>query len=83
MGVNNVSIIDKVGVRRTLSLLLFHINKAMFSSGPLVLMTIFCISGVLQPTIVQFLTLNGAFDKSTLLIVLPNYMGMSLAVLTR
>ena len=31
----------------------------------------------------EYLTLNGAFDKSTLLIVLPNYIGMSFAVLTR
>lgn len=37
----------------------------------------------MQPTIVEFLTLNGAFDKSTLLIVLPNYIGMTFAVLTR
>jgi drug/metabolite transporter (DMT)-like permease len=55
----------------------------MFKSGPFALACIFCCSGVLQPTIVQFLTLSGAFDKSTLLIVVPNYIGMSFAVLTR
>lgn len=75
--------IEKVGLRRAFSQQLFQVNKAMFKSGPLVLACIFCLSGVLQPTIVEFLTLNGAFDKSTLLIVLPNYIGMSFAVLTR
>jgi drug/metabolite transporter (DMT)-like permease len=78
-----MNFIEKVGFRRGLSLLLHNINKTMFKSGPLVLACIFCVSGVLQPTIVEFLTLSGAFEKSTLLIVLPNYIGMSFAVLTR
>jgi drug/metabolite transporter (DMT)-like permease len=78
-----MNFIEKVGLRRVFSHLLFYFNTIMFKSGPLVLACIFCVSGVLQPTIVEFLTLNGAFDKSTLLIVLPNYLGMSFAILTR
>ena len=78
-----MNIVEKVGIRRSFGLLLFNINKLMFGSGPVVLALIFCISGVLQPTIVEFLTLSGAFDKSTLLIVLPNYIGMSFAIFSR
>jgi hypothetical protein len=78
-----MNFIEKVGLRRGFSHLLFYLFKSMFKSGPLVLAVIFCVSGVLQPTIVEFLTLSGAFDKSTMLIVLPNYIGMSFAVLTR
>jgi len=42
----------------------------------------FVISGVLQPILAEILTYNGAFDKSTLLLVLPNCIGMSFAILT-
>jgi drug/metabolite transporter (DMT)-like permease len=54
----------------------------MNGSNVIVLSAVFIISGVAQPLLVEVLTYNGAFDKSTLLFVLPNYIGMSMAILT-
>lgn len=43
---------------------------------------LFVLSGVLQPILAEVLTYNGAFNKSTLLLVLPNCIGMSFTILT-
>lgn len=53
----------------------------MNRSDVFTLSTIFIVSGISQPLLVEVLTYNGAFDKSTLLFVLPNYIGMSMAVM--
>ena len=44
---------------------------------------LFVCSGTMQPLLISTLGYNGAYDKSTLLFLLPNYVGMSLAGLLR
>lgn len=44
------------------------------------LLAMYVSSGVLQPVLVEVLTYNGACERSTLLYVLPNYIGMSLSI---
>ena len=47
------------------------------------LVCLFVCSGTMQPLLISTLGYNGAYDKSTLLFLLPNYVGMSLAGLLR
>jgi len=47
------------------------------------LLVLFVSSGVMQPLLISTLGYNGAYDKSTLLFLLPNYVGMSLAGLLK
>ena len=47
------------------------------------MLVLFVVSGVMQPLLITTLGYNGAYDKSTLLFLLPNYVGMSLAGLLR
>ena len=47
------------------------------------LLAIFVSSGVMQPLLISELGYNGAYDRSTLLFLLPNYVGMSFAGLLR
>ena len=49
----------------------------------LLLVVLFVCSGVMQPLLISTLGYNGAYDRSTLLFLLPNYVGMSLAGLLR
>lgn len=44
------------------------------------LICLFVISGVLQPILIELLNYNGAAEKTTMLFVLPNYLGMSLSI---
>eukprot|EP00320_Phaeocystis_rex_P004529 CAMPEP_0119068758 /NCGR_PEP_ID=MMETSP1178-20130426/11227_1 /TAXON_ID=33656 /ORGANISM="unid sp, Strain CCMP2000" /LENGTH=95 /DNA_ID=CAMNT_0007050477 /DNA_START=98 /DNA_END=382 /DNA_ORIENTATION=+ len=55
------------------------------ANGPffVALVSLFVCSGVMQPLLISTLSYNGAYDKSTLLFLLPNYVGMSLAGLLR
>ena len=47
------------------------------------LVVIFIGTGVMQPLLISTLGNLGAYDKSTLLFLLPNYVGMTLAAITR
>ena len=47
-----------------------------------VILFFYVISGVLQPTLIEVLTYNGACERTTFLFILPNYIGMGLSVLT-
>ena len=49
----------------------------------LALLVLFVGSGVMQPLLISTLGYNGAYDKSTLLFLLPNYVGMSFAAFLR
>ena len=47
-----------------------------------IIIVFYVASGVLQPTLIEVLTYNGACEKTTMLFILPNYIGMSLGVLS-
>ena len=47
------------------------------------LLTLFLASGVMQPLLISTLGYAGAYDRSTLLFLLPNYIGMACAGLLR
>ena len=51
--------------------------------GFVFLVAIFVGSGVMQPLLISTLGYNGAYDRSTLLFLLPNYVGMTLAAFLR
>ena len=59
------------------------IHMAMSAPPPYLLLILFVGSGVMQPLLISTLGYNGAYDRSTLLFLLPNYIGMSLAGLLR
>ena len=53
----------------------------MISTSTLqILLVLYVASGVLQPILVEILHYNGACDRSTLLFLLPNYIGMSFSI---
>ena len=41
-----------------------------------IVVCLFVCSGTMQPLLISTLGYNGAYDKSTLLFLLPNYVGM-------
>ena len=42
----------------------------------------YVLTGVLQPTLIEVLTYNGACEKTTFLFILPTYVGMTFSVLS-
>lgn len=51
--------------------------QAISNSLPLIL-SLYVLSGVLQPLVLEVLNYNGTCDHSTMLLLLPNYLGMSM-----
>ena len=47
-----------------------------------ILLCFYVLTGVLQPTLIEVLTYNGACEKTTFLFILPTYVGMTLSVLS-
>jgi drug/metabolite transporter (DMT)-like permease len=48
----------------------------------IVLLIIYVVSGALQPVLIEILNYNGACEESTLIFLLPTYLGMSLSFLS-